>query len=248
MESLLTPADRVFLLPFIVALGLIFGSFVTALSYRLPRGLSIAHGRSKCPACGATLTARDLVPIASWLAHRGACRHCGSKISWRYPAVEAVMAVLFVAAALAINDPARLALILCATPILVALAVIDIEQRRLPNVLVVLLVPIALLWRFLGDGDFLTAVATGVLAFGFALVLDAIGRKIFREGLGGGDAKLLAIAGLALPLVPFLAFLLLAGAIGVITGAAWRVRHISSISFPFGPAILASFWTVLIAL
>src|SRR5687767_8802727 len=96
-------------------LGLIFGSFVTALSYRLPRGISIAKGRSACPACGTALTARDLIPVFSWIKQRGQCRTCGTKISWRYPAIEILMAVLFVTATLLIRDHSRLIILLAAT-------------------------------------------------------------------------------------------------------------------------------------
>ena len=68
------PFDPAIFLMFVGLLGLIAGSFITALSYRLPRGESIAAGRSKCPACGTTLTAADLVPVVSWLLTRGRCR------------------------------------------------------------------------------------------------------------------------------------------------------------------------------
>lgn len=75
-----------------VALGLVLGSFVTMLSYRLPRGESIVWPRSRCALCKSALGVRDLVPLFSWIFHGGRCRHCGGAISIRYPAIEAVAA------------------------------------------------------------------------------------------------------------------------------------------------------------
>ncbi len=79
-------------------IGLIFGSFTGALSYRLPRGLSIARPPSSCPTCGARLGARDLVPVFSWIFSKGKCRHCGQKVSARYPLIELAVALGFMAA------------------------------------------------------------------------------------------------------------------------------------------------------
>lgn len=233
---------------FIAALGLIFGSFITALSYRLPRGISIAKGRSACPACGTALTARDLIPVGSWLMHRGACRVCGTRISWRYPAIEAMMAALFVIAAVTIESPLRLALVLGATPVMVALAVIDIEHRRVPNVLVAILAAFAVALRYVSDGDYLTAVISAVIVFALAVGLDQVGRRLIRQGLGMGDAKLMTIVALALAPVAVATVLCGAGVLGVITGLFWRRDSADPRHFPFAPALLTSFWIGLVAL
>lgn len=74
--------------------GLTLGSFVTMLSYRLPRGLSIVRPPSSCPRCQTRLGARDLVPVFSWLCVKGRCRHCHWPISPRYPLIELVVALL----------------------------------------------------------------------------------------------------------------------------------------------------------
>ncbi|MGE0284277.1 MAG: prepilin peptidase, partial [Rhizobiaceae bacterium] len=163
--------------------------------------------------------------------------------------IELTMAVLFVTAALAVEDPARLALILAATPVMVALAVIDIEVRRLPNVLVALLAAAALVFRFLTDRDFVFAFAAAVAIFGFALLLDRIGRRLLHQGLGMGDAKLMSVVALALPLIPLLLVLGAAGTIGALTGVAWHRRLTGSATqIPFAPAILSAFWAALVAL
>jgi leader peptidase (prepilin peptidase)/N-methyltransferase len=248
MIALLQPLPPAALIGFFAVLGLIFGSFVTALSYRLPRGISIAKGRSACPACNTVLTARDLVPVFSWIAHRGACRACGSKISWRYPAIELAMAGLFVTAALMIDDPVRLILVIAATPAMVALAVIDLECRRLPNVLIAWVAVTALGIRYTVDGDFLTAAIAAAAAFALAISLDTLGRRFLKQGLGMGDAKLMAAIAIALPPVPLTLALGAAGSLGVLMGLVWRRVASSHEAFPFGPALLLGFWAALVTL
>ncbi len=235
----------------LAAFGLIFGSFVTALSYRLPRGLSIARGRSQCPACGHVLGAADLVPVMSWAVHGGACRHCRAKVSWRYPAIELVSAALFIAAGVLAQDILHLALLLAMTPVMLTLAIIDLEHRRLPNGVVLVLAVLALGWRAAGTGDFLEAGVLAGTSVVLGLGLDALYRaRTGRPGLGGGDIKLLGVIGLALPAAPFLMTLGLAGFFGVMFGAieggVTRDR-IGQREFAFAPAVLAAFWIGLTA-
>ena len=242
-NDLLAPA----LLPIpLAALGLVFGSFVTALSYRLPRGQSIAHGRSRCPACDHVLGAADLVPVFSWIAQGGACRHCRAKISARYPLIEMLSGGLFVAAGvLTAGDPVHLLILLAMTPVLLALAVIDLENARLPNILLGLLAVLACAWRWAGDGELLTGGLTAGAATVVGLGLNAAHKAVTgRSGLGMGDTKLFAVAGLALAVGPFLFFVALAGLLGVLTSLAVH-RRTRGWNFPFGPAIAAAFWITL---
>jgi len=249
MFAVSEPIPAGLLIVFIGVLGLIFGSFVTALSYRLPRGISIAKGRSACPACGATLTVRDLIPVVSWLVNRRSCRACGAKVSWRYPLIELVMSALFVLAVVLVDNPARLIVVLAATPAMVALSVIDIEHRRLPNVLVAYLAVSAAAFRYLLGADFVEAAASAVGVFAAALLLDWVGRRLLRQGLGMGDAKLMAIAALALPPVPLLMALTAAGCLGALTGVIFPDRQTAGrTQVPLGPAILIGFWGALVAL
>src|SRR5919205_4392531 len=91
-----------------VPYGLIVGSFVTVLVHRVPAGESVVAPRSRCPSCGTPITARDNVPVVSWLLLRGRCRACGVRISPRYPAVELLTAVAFTAIVLVNGLNARL--------------------------------------------------------------------------------------------------------------------------------------------
>ena len=90
------------------ALGLVVGSFLNVMFYRVPRGQSVVRPRSRCPHCGTTLANRDNIPVVSWLALRGRCRTCDARISVRYPVVEATTAAVFaVAAAVVLSSSGR---------------------------------------------------------------------------------------------------------------------------------------------
>lgn len=242
-------------LPLVAGLGLIVGSFLSALTWRLPRGASVAHGRSACPACGATLGPRDLVPVLSWLAARGHCRHCAAAISPRYPLIEAATALLFVLIALRAPSVEAVVALAALGAVLVALAVVDLEHGLLPNVLNLAAVPPALAVAWLGIG---TPVPTGTLA---NLVPALIGGAVAglaawalkagfhaatgRDGLGWGDVKFLAVAGLVLAPWQWPVFLILAGVGGVVLGMIWRGAGRGA-EFPFGPALIGALLAVLL--
>jgi len=159
---------------------------------------------------------------------------------------------LFTGAGFLVQDPLHLLILLAMTPVMIALAVIDLEHQRLPNGLVAVLAVLALGWRWAGDRDLLVALATasGALTCGFAL--DAGARLVSgKPGLGMGDTKVFALAGLALPVRPFLLFVMIAGLLGTLLGLVWlRGRRPASFifptgQFPFAPAILVSYWACL---
>ena len=238
------PPPAVLALPAAV-IGLVMGSFVTALSYRQPRAQSVAHGRSQCTSCGHVLAAADLVPVLSWLAQGGACRYCRAPISWRYPAIECATMALFVAGVFFVTDPVRLVVFAAMTVVMVALAVVDLEQRRLPNGFLLVLAGLSLAWRWGEDRDLAAGVAAAVAVLAAGVVLNAGYKAVTgRAGLGLGDTKLLAVATLALPVGPLLLYLSLAGLFGVVFGLWWWWRR-AAIQFPFGPAALAAYWAVL---
>src|SRR6478752_2978132 len=88
--------------------GLIVGSFLNVVVYRLPRGESLSHPRSRCPSCGTQLRAVDNIPLVSWLALRGKCHHCGAPVSARYPLVELTTGVLYAAVVATQDDAVRI--------------------------------------------------------------------------------------------------------------------------------------------
>lgn len=228
-------------------LGLIGGSFASAVSYRLPRGLPIGAARSACTSCGTPLGPLDLVPVLSWTLRRGRCGHCGASVSWRYPLIEVATAAAFVLVLWAEGgDWLPAALLMVIAVILMTAAVIDLEFGILPDKLHIAAAPFALAYRWLLDGTpwpALIGAAAGyaaglALLYGFKLVTG-------REGLGRGDVKFLAVAGLLLQPEQWVAFPLIAGVAGVVTGLLWRASG-RGVEFPFGPALIGALFVCLL--
>ena len=121
------------LLVFAFVLGSLIGSFLNVVIYRLPAGTSVVWPRSRCPHCGHILSPNELVPILSWVMQKGRCTRCKAPISVRYPAVEALTAVLFGLAALLRPVFPELIFLWAFIALLVALSFIDIDTKTLPN-------------------------------------------------------------------------------------------------------------------
>ena len=232
----------------LIATAPIFGSFLGVLITRLPKGAPMLWVRSRCDFCETTLVARDLVPLASWLVARGRCRHCGHALGWFYPAVE--LAALAVAAtSLAIDRGVEAWLGALLGWWLLTLGWIDLRSWRLPDVLTLPLIVLGLIAGWLFAPDELIDRAIGAVAGYFSLWLVAYcyRRLRGREGLGLGDAKLLAAGGAwvgasGLPSVVAggaIAALLVAAGL-MLTGA--RVGRTSAL--PFGPFLAAAIWAV----
>lgn len=221
-------------------LGLAFGSFLNVCLSRWPAGESVVRPRSHCRSCGRTLAWWENVPLASWLALRGRCRTCGATISWRYPAVELAIGVLWSYAVWSglhsqfqFFSQLLLARVLgnCVLFwLLVALAFLDAEQLWLPNKLtfpgIVLgalnAVVQLILVRHIFIADHSLSYALGMLLVSIAVpaLFIVIIRSTYwlirrREGMGLGDAKLMAMLGAWLGL----SGALLSFGIGILLGA-----------------------------
>ena len=231
----------------VAVVGLALGSLASLLAYRLPRGLPVGRTRSRCPACGTTLTPRDLVPLVSWLAARGRCRHCGTATGWRYPAIEAATALPALAAwALLGARPEAVCLAVLAAALMAAAAA-DLDQRILPDATLLAAAAAGLAWRALTGGTWAEAALSAGLLAGLGLGLRAwFTRRRGVEALGLGDVKLMAVAGLWLPLAAVPAFLVLAGTVGTLMGLAWQRRH-GARQFPFGPALAFGLYATVLA-
>lgn len=225
------------------------GSFLGVLVRRLPRGLPVAVARSRCETCGRALGLRDLVPIASYLLLRGRCRRCRAPIAAMHLGIELAAVGVALWAALTQADPARLWLTCGLGWTLLALAWIDAEHLRLPDALTLPLLLAGLGATLVLDPgaapEHAAAAALGYLMLrGLAL---AYRRLRGREGLGAGDAKLLAAAGAwlgvaALPGVVLGAALL---GIGLAAVASLRGRPTTRATpVPFGPGLCAALWLV----
>ena len=186
-------------LPYVCfVLGAIVGSFLNVVIWRVPRGESVVHPPSACPACGQPIRPRDNIPVVGWLLLHGKCRDCQEPISARYPLVEAGTGLLFAAFALEFGWDPVLPAYLYLAAIGVALALIDLDVKRLPDVLTLpsYVVGAVLLGIAAVAGDDLHALvrallgAAAMFAIYFALCF------AYPAGMGFGDVKLSGVLGL----------------------------------------------------
>ena len=231
--------------------GLIIGSFLNVVIYRVPLSLSIVRPGSACPSCHTPISARDNIPVVSWLVLRRRCRHCGAPISARYPLVELGTAALWALLAWwALGDWALRAPLLPLVLVLagagVALSMIDIDHHRLPDAIVVPLYPVTVVglvvagllgssWPWLAA---LEGAGVWLLLIG-GLWLISAGR-----GMGFGDVKVAPILGATLgwlslgtSLVGLLAAFVLGGVVGLVLMLGRRAGRGTKI--PFGPYLFA---------
>ena len=242
--------------------GLLIGSFLNVVAYRVPAGRSIVSPPSACPRCGSEIKAYDNVPVLSWLVLRGKCRSCAEPISARYPLVEAATGIFFAVVAwwswsnATLSTGAdvaasilELVAYLYLAAISVVLALIDIDTKRLPNAIVlpsyvvgiVLLSASAILG---GHPVALIPAGVGMVALFLFYLVAAL---VYPGGMGFGDVKLAGVLGLFLgflgwgPLVvgAFAAFIL-GGVFSLVLVALRRAGRKSGI--PFGPWMLAGAW------
>lgn len=215
--------------------GLLIGSFLNVVAWRLPRGESLVSPGSHCPGCDAPVKPYDNVPVVSWLLLRGKCRGCGERISARYPVVEAATAALYAAVVLAFDETVDVVLGLALVTFLVPLTLIDLQHRLLPNKLVlpagVVAIAASLALDPAGTPERLIA---GAAAFGFFFLAAAAK----PGGMGMGDVKLAGVLGLYLgasvAVAVFVA--LIAGVlVGAIVMARVGAAEGRKTAVPFGP-------------
>jgi leader peptidase (prepilin peptidase)/N-methyltransferase len=226
--------------------GLVVGSFLNVVIYRVPRHESIVSPRSACPTCGVPIAARDNVPIFSWLFLRGRCRGCHSPISVRYPLIEAATAGLFAGVAARIGFSWALPAYLVLAAGLLALACTDLEHLMLPKRIVypvlglvggLLVVAAAITGHW---HDLLVAGLSGVIWFVVFFSMNALSPRI----LGFGDVRLAPVLGLALGwlgiryvLLGFFAANLIGAILGIALIATKQMRRDQQI--PYGVFLAA---------
>jgi leader peptidase (prepilin peptidase)/N-methyltransferase len=178
--------------------------------------------------------------------HRVRCRHCDASVSARYPLVELVTAALFVSAAWRVHDLVELLLLWAAGVAMMALAVIDLEHRRLPLPLLLTLGALLMALGWLRDVDLPLALGLALAVAGVGLAVAAASRALAAAPIiGAGDAYALALGALAQPWQMTVVFAGLAGVFGLVLGLGWR-RATGQSRFPFGPAIFAALWVSLL--
>jgi leader peptidase (prepilin peptidase)/N-methyltransferase len=250
--------------------GLVIGSFLNVVVWRLPRRESLSTPGSHCPNCNYAIRWFDNVPVISWLILRGRCRHCGTAISLRYPFVELFTALFFVSVALwglgpILNGPTAwtgeviarvlmVASLLYLASISVTLTLIDLDVHRLPNsiVLPAYAVGAVLLGAAsfsAGDAGGLGRAAVGLVVMFVAYLVMAL---VYPGGMGFGDVKLAGVLGLYLGwlgwsqlVVGAFAAFLLGGVWAILLLLSGRATRKSGI--PFGPWMIAGAWVGIFA-
>jgi leader peptidase (prepilin peptidase)/N-methyltransferase len=221
------------------------GSFIGVVTTRFEAPATILFGRSACTSCGTRLDAIDLVPILSWLGLRGRCRHCGGRISVFYPAVE--LAALAIAGWSAFAVPGWLQWATASFGwALLALGLIDIKFYLLPDFLTLPMLGAGLLvTASVDDWNFLPGVIGAAAGGAFVLVVRYLyGLWRHREGIGLGDAKLLAAIGAWVSWDGLPSVILIAALIGLLGAVIARRDLNSTDKVPFGACLAAAGWLI----
>ncbi|CDK01035.1 Type 4 prepilin-like proteins leader peptide-processing enzyme [Microbacterium sp. C448] len=267
-QTALTPPALGLIVAFAGVFGLVIGSFLNVVVYRVPAGIPLTR-ESRCPNCDAPVRPWQNVPVLSWVGLRGACASCSAKISPRYPVVEATTGAIFAGVAwffatgylsTSEGSTSTAATVVVALAFLyfaavsVVLSLIDLDTRRLPNVIVlpsyvVSLVVLALACILGADWS---ALLRSILAMAALFAFYAILRAIRPDGMGGGDVKLAGLIGIQLGwlgwgsvVVGAFAAFVLGGIFGVALLLARRAGRRTAI--PFGPWMLVGAWVGIIA-
>lgn len=228
-------------------LGACMGSFLNCMAWRVVHGESVVHGRSHCDVCGHVLTAGDLIPVVSYVLHKGRCRWCGAKLDARHMWAEIGAAAVYVAVLLRYDISLQMLEALLFASVLLACAFADLEGYIIPDRFLLAGAVMRVPFFFLlpnGKGQLLDALLGGV-AVGGGLLLIVLGYERLRrvDAMGGGDIKLLALTGLYLGWKGNLLCLLLACVLGIVFALATQKRRAAQEDgrlIPWGPSIAAA--------
>jgi leader peptidase (prepilin peptidase)/N-methyltransferase len=215
--------------------GLLIGSFLNVVAWRLPRRESLATPGSRCPSCGTPIKPYDNIPVVSWLLLCGRCRSCGAPISPRYPLVEAATAILYVAVVVGRDGTLDIVLGLLLVTALVPITLIDLDLRLIPNAITLPASIAAVVGAAIIDIGFVPEqLISGAAAGGFFL----LAALLYPRGMGMGDVKLAGMLGLYLgrAVAPGVFIALICGVlVGAIVIARKGAAEGRKTAVPFGP-------------
>jgi len=224
---------------FAFTLGAVVGSFLNVCIWRIPEGMSIVSPASHCPECGHSIPFYDNIPLVSYLLLRGRCRACGVRISPRYPLVEGLTALMALFLFLKFGLTLKFLAAFVFVSALILITFIDIDHQIIPDVISLPGIPICFLMAvFVMKLPFLEALL-GLLIGGGSLYLIAVLYEVAtkREGMGGGDIKLLAMLGAFLGWKSLLFILLVSSLVGAVVGISVMLVKGADMKYavPFGP-------------
>jgi leader peptidase (prepilin peptidase) / N-methyltransferase len=235
MDSI--PSELIIAIVFV--LGLLVGSFVNVLIYRLPRRKSVVFPRSSCPKCKALIPWYRNIPIISFILLRGKCGDCGTSIHWRYPAVELLVGLLFVSPFLRESLGWHWLFYWYFFSALVAATFIDLRHYLLPDKITLPGIGVGILGSFFVPQLSWPLALAGAALGWFLLFFVAWAYRVYakRDGLGGGDVKYLAMIGAFLGPQGVLVTLVLASFAGSILGVLLILvkGKRTTAAIPFGP-------------
>jgi leader peptidase (prepilin peptidase)/N-methyltransferase len=224
---------------FTFVVGACLGSFYNVVIHRLPRGESLVRPGSHCPACGAPIAPHDNIPLLSYLALLGKCRHCRATISPRYPLVEALSGALALLLLRRFGLEPRFFIDFAFASALLVVTFIDLDTYTIPDILSLSGILVGFAISFFTPGlawwDSLAGIVVGGGSFWLIAIVYSFLRH--REGLGGGDVKLLAMIGAFTGVTGVVFTVLAASVTGLLAGLVvmWRSRQGLTAMIPFGP-------------
>ena len=220
--------------------GLALGSFLNVCIYRIPLKKSIVHPPSSCPNCGAEIRFYDNIPVISYILLLGRCRQCHAPISFRYPLVELITGLLSAALFIKFGLSPNTILLFLFTAALIAIAFIDLQHKIIPDVISLPGILGGVVFSFFPSAGIspLEALIGVVGGGGFLFLVGTAFEKVTgREGMGGGDVKLLAMIGawMGWKALPFI--VLISSFTGAVIGGLSLVvsRQGMRSRIPFGP-------------
>ena len=224
---------------FAFVFGAVVGSFLNVCIYRMPLDQSVVSPGSRCVGCGTAIRWYDNIPVISWLLLRGRCRFCQAPFSFRYPLVELITAVLSLLLFMkyGLSPSYGVMFIFCAA--LIVITFIDFDHQIIPDELSLPGIVLGFLSSFfLPEPGWISSLLGAVAGWGsLALIFYGYLWLTGREGMGGGDAKLLAMMGafLGLQAIPFIIFA--SSLVGTVAGLSIMAvqRKDRHLAIPFGP-------------
>ena len=216
----------------ILIFGTIIGSFLNVVIFRLPKQESIVYGSSHCMQCGEKIKSYDLIPVLSYVILGGKCRHCHTKISRRYPIIELLNGLLYVWIFLVYGITANSALLMVFSSALIVISMIDYDTMDIYDGPLIVILLLGIIHLVLNFNSFPSAFLGG-LVISIPLFIIAV----LTKGIGGGDIKLMTVAGFFLGVQ----MIVVAALIGIFLGGIWGVillvffKKDGKAMIPFGP-------------
>jgi len=207
--------------------GIMIGSFLNVVIYRIPKNESIVFPSSKCQSCGNALKWYHNIPIFSWIFLRGKCAFCGDKISAQYPIVEFITGVIFVALYIKLGFVWYMPFVALSFTALFALVMIDFEYMAVPDSVNIVALILALI-----QPEFLNALLVAIVAAGGLYLVGLISSLIAkREAMGGADVIVAGTMGALLGFPLFFIAIFLSAILAIIPAMIWRDRGVPFVPF-----------------